>query len=275
MITRLGLSPSFFGFDQTRTTSSSCLTCASFMRYAPFLSIWWISSSATLRRTKHSFSAIHGRLLSKVQPSIISFAAFGISAVSSTTTGGLPAPAPIAFLPEERSILTTPGPPVATSILTDGSFTILFDVSIVGLATVATIFSGPPAARTALFTRSTAYAEILFACGWGLKRTPLPPASIQILLQITVQLGLVEGVIAPIIPNGAISISVKPLSPAKARVSRSAVPRVLSATRWCFKILWYTLPIFVSSTASFAIVSASAWVSFLISFMIFSLCSLL
>ena len=154
-----------------------------------------------------------------------------MSAVSSTTTGGLPAPAPIAFFPLESSILTTPGPPVATSILTDGSLTILAEVSLVGSFTVHTIFSGPPAARIALLTRSTAYAEILFACGCGLNITPLPPASIQILLQITVQLGFVDGVIAPIIPNGAISTSVRPLSPDSARVSRSDVPRVLSATR--------------------------------------------
>ena len=86
-----------------------------------------------------------------------------MSAVSSTITGGLPAPAPIAFFPDERSIFTTPGPPVATSIFTDGWFTIIFDVSIVGLATVTTTFSGPPAANTARFTRSTAYAEIRFA----------------------------------------------------------------------------------------------------------------
>lgn len=46
-----------------------------------------------------SFSAIHGKLLSKQQPEIISFAAFLMSAVSSTTTGGFPAPAPIAFCP--------------------------------------------------------------------------------------------------------------------------------------------------------------------------------
>ena len=45
------------------------------------------------------------------------------------------------------------------------------------------------------------------------------------------QLGFVDGVIAPIIPNGAISTSVRPLSPDSARVSRSDVPRVLSATR--------------------------------------------
>ena len=65
-----------------------------------------------------SFSAIQGRLLSKLHPSIISFAAFSISAVSSTTAGGLPAPAPIAFFPDDRTNLTIPGPPVATNNFT-------------------------------------------------------------------------------------------------------------------------------------------------------------
>ena len=41
-----------------------------------------------------SFSAIQGRLLSKVQPFTMSPAALRISAVSSTRAGGLPAPAP-------------------------------------------------------------------------------------------------------------------------------------------------------------------------------------
>lgn len=45
----------------------------------------------------------------------MSCAAFLISAVSSTNTGGLPAPAPIALFPEESTAVTTPGPPVATN----------------------------------------------------------------------------------------------------------------------------------------------------------------
>jgi hypothetical protein len=50
-----------------------------------------------VRITKHSFSAIQGRLLSKLAPSTISFPAFSTSALSSTITGGFPAPAPMAF----------------------------------------------------------------------------------------------------------------------------------------------------------------------------------
>ena len=61
-----------------------------------------------------SFSAIQGRLLSNVHPLTISLAALRISAVSSTSAGGLPAPAPIPHFPEERTAVTTPGPPVAT-----------------------------------------------------------------------------------------------------------------------------------------------------------------
>ena len=50
--------------------------------------------------TKTSFSKMQTILLSKLFPVIMSFAALSIIAVSSTITGGLPAPAPIAFLPD-------------------------------------------------------------------------------------------------------------------------------------------------------------------------------
>ena len=54
-----------------------------------------------------SFSAIQGRLLSNVHPLTISLAALRISAVSSTSAGGLPAPAPIPLFPEERTAVTS------------------------------------------------------------------------------------------------------------------------------------------------------------------------
>ena len=60
--------------------------------------------------------------------------------------------------------------------------------------------------------------------------TVLPPASIPIVLHRTVSLGFVQGVIAPITPNGPISINVSPLSPDHAVVVISSVPGVFSAT---------------------------------------------
>ena len=78
--------------------------------------------------------------MSKLQPAIISFAAFSISAVSSTKTGGFPAPAPIAFLPLDITVFTTPGPPVATTILILG-FAIIFSVFSYFIVLIGVIFS--------------------------------------------------------------------------------------------------------------------------------------
>ena len=50
------------------------------------------------------------------------------------------------------------------------------------------------------------------------------------LLQMTVSLGLGHGVIAPMTPNGPISIRVSPRSPDQATVVISSVPGVFSAT---------------------------------------------
>ena len=80
---------------------------------------------------------------------MMSFAAFLTSAVSSTNTGGLPAPAPIALLPEERTAVTTPGPPVATNKWIDGCFIMMLLVSMVGTSTVTAMLSGPPASKEA------------------------------------------------------------------------------------------------------------------------------
>jgi len=50
----------------------------------------------------------------------------------------------------------------------------------------------------------------LFDYGWTLKTTLLPAASIPIELQMIVEVGLVTGVIAPMTPNGAGSMSARP-----------------------------------------------------------------
>ena len=92
-------------------------------------------------------------------------------------------------------------------------------------------------------------------------------------LQMTVSLGLVQGVMAPITPKGPISINVSPLSPDHAVVFKSSVPGVLSATSRCFNILCPTLPIPVSFTPILAMSSAFSWVRLRIFPMICSLWS--
>ena len=79
-----------------------------------------------------------------MHPFIISLAAFEISAVSSTNTGGLPAPAPIPLFPDESTAVTTPGPPVAVIKGISLCFIIILLVSNVGLFNETTMFSGPP-----------------------------------------------------------------------------------------------------------------------------------
>ena len=101
----------------------------------------FISSSATLSTATISFSAIQGRLLSKVHPFTISAAAFLTSAVSSTSAGGFPAPAPIPLFPEERTAVTTPGPPVAAIRGISLCFIMILLVSSVGLVTVQATLS--------------------------------------------------------------------------------------------------------------------------------------
>ena len=115
--------------------------------------IYFISASQMESTATTSFSAIHGRLLSKVQPFTMSSAAFLISAVSSTNAGGLPAPAPMPRLPLDNTAVTTPGPPVATRSGMSLCFIIMLLESNVGFSTVHAILSGPPISREASFSR--------------------------------------------------------------------------------------------------------------------------
>ena len=161
----------------------------------------------------------------------MSLAAFSIFALSSTTAGGLPAPAPIAFLPLERTVLTIAGPPVATSILTFGWAIIRLVFSIEGSETVTMRFAGAPAAASALFSSLTSQSETFFALGCGLNTTVLPAASMPIELQMIVSVGLVVGVIAPMTPKGEYSTIVRPSSPVMASVVRSSIPGVFVAAR--------------------------------------------
>jgi len=83
----------------------------------------------------------------------MSVAALRMSAVSSTSAGGFPAPAPMPRLPEERTAVTTPGPPVAAISGMSLCFIITLLVSRVGFSTVTAILSGPPDSNDASFRR--------------------------------------------------------------------------------------------------------------------------
>ena len=203
----------------------------------------------TLSTAMTSFSAVQGRLLSKLAPSTMSFAAFAMSALASTRAGGLPAPAPIAFLPLDSTACTMPGPPVATSSRTSLCCIIALVFSMDGSATVTIRFGGAPAATRARLSSRISQWLMFVARGCGLNTTALPAASMPMALLMMVSVGLVVGVIAPITPNGEISTVVRPSSPDHASVTRSSVPGVSSAAARFFAILSATLPMPVSSTA--------------------------
>ena len=169
--------------------------------------------------------------------------------MASTTTGGLPAPAPIAFLPELSTVFTMPGPPVATSILTSGCDIIALVFSMDGSATVTTRLSGAPTAWSAWLILRICHSDRFLALGCGLKTTELPAASMPIVLQVIVSVGLVVGVIAPTTPKGEYSTVVSPLSPDQASVTRSSTPGVPSAAILFLRYLCETSPIPVSATA--------------------------
>ena len=71
------------------------------------------------------------------------------------------------------------------------------------------------------------------------------PASIPIVLQRTVSLGFVQGVIAPITPNGPISIRVSPLSPDHAVVVMSSGTRSLI----CYQVMFEDLISYITHTS--------------------------
>ena len=66
--------------------------------------------------------------------------------------------------------------------------------------------------------------EQRLAFGCTLKTTALPAASIPIALQMIVDVGFVAGVMAPMTPNGAGSVSIRPWSPVTAVEPRSSRP---------------------------------------------------
>jgi hypothetical protein len=103
-----------------------------------------------------SFSATQTMQLSRLPPLTMPLAARVRSAVSSTTTGGLPGPAAIARLPLFMAAATTPGPPVTTSSRMPLCFISAPADSMVGSAIEVIRFSGPPTptmASLSLLTR--------------------------------------------------------------------------------------------------------------------------
>ena len=204
---------------------------------APCACIARTSRSATLATTITSFSSTQMMLLSVDAPSRMWPAAFSMCAVSSTTAGGLPGPAQMARLPLAIAAFTTAPPPVTTSSRISGCVITSCAVSIDGFARHVTTLGGPPAPVMARFSSATVSIEHRFASGCTQNTTLLPAASMPIALQMIVEVGLVDGVMAPITPKGAGSMSDRPWSPVTASGRRSSRPGVFSVTRRFLTIL--------------------------------------
>ena len=102
------------------TRRVTAAVCSAFSSKAPCFFICALSSSAIEATASTSFSSMQMTLLSRLAPLTMSRPAFARSAVSSTTTGGLPGPAAITFFALFIAARTTAGPPVTTSRLTWG-----------------------------------------------------------------------------------------------------------------------------------------------------------
>src|SRR6266540_4518786 len=188
-------------------------------------------------------------LLSNEAPRTMSRPARSISAVWSTTAGGFPGPAVTARLSVFRASRTTPGPPVTSSRRTAGWFMSALALSMVGSATAVTRFAGPPDATMARLSSRTFSAETRFAFGWTLKTSELPAETIEIVLLMIVEVGLVVGVIAATTPKGANSVTIIPSSPVAASTSRSSGPGAFVDTIRFLTILSATRPRPVSAWA--------------------------
>src|SRR6266566_2735277 len=143
-----------------------------------------------------SFSSVQMMLLSVEAPQTMSCAAFSMSAVSSTTAGGLPGPAQMARLPLAIAARTTSGPPVTTTRRVPGWRINSLADSMVGTAMPVTTLAGPPAPVIALLISAIVCMQQFFEYGWTLKTTALPAASMPMVLQMMVEVGLVVGVMA-------------------------------------------------------------------------------
>src|SRR3990170_7702227 len=121
-------------------------------------------------------------------------------AVSSTSAGGFPGPAAMHFLPLCSAALTTPAEPVAQMKDTTSWFIANLVVSMLDCDTEVIRFGGPPAAKMARLSAAIVCVVQRTACGWGQNTTALPAAIVLMPLLMTVEVGLVVGVMAAITP---------------------------------------------------------------------------
>ena len=129
------------------------------------------------------------------------FTASFTSAVSSITTGVLPAPTPKAGFPEEYAALTIPGPPVAR--MQSAAFITSFVNSREGTSIHPMMPSGAPAFTAASKTILAAAMVQSFARGCGLMMMAFLVFREIKVLKIAVEVGFVVGITAAINPNGS------------------------------------------------------------------------
>ena len=139
--------------------------------------------------------------LSKVFEWIIEFTASTMSALLSIIAGVLPAPTPIAGLPEEYAARTMPGPPVAR--IMSASRITRFVMSRLGTSIQFIMPSGAPAFTAASRTTFAAAIVLAFALGCGEIMIALRVLSAKRHLNIAVEVGFVVGITAAITPIGS------------------------------------------------------------------------
>ncbi len=159
------------------------------------------------------------------------------SAVSSTTTGGLPGPATIARFACRMAARATAGPPVTHNSATPGCLKIASAVSSVGSVMTQIRLSIPRSLEIASLKRRTPSAATRRPPGCGLNTTVLPAAIMLMALPVMVGSEWVTGVTAPITPKGACSITVRPWSPLKTSLARNSTPRASWPSVFSFSIL--------------------------------------
>src|SRR3954468_20821946 len=170
--------------------------------YAPFRSrcAWRVEAMDPI--WKRTDSAVQRTEWSKTFESTMLAAAFARSAVSSTTTGGLPGPTPIAGVPERYAACTTGPPPVARTSLVCLSAIMASTRGIVGLGRTWMTSAGAPALVAAAASTRVASTPVWAASGWGLTTTAFRVSMAQRTLKYSAATGLVEGMTARTTPGG-------------------------------------------------------------------------
>jgi hypothetical protein len=148
-------------------------------------------------------SATHAVPLSNaLEVRIISAASPASGTLAPTKAGTLPAPTAIVGLPHEYAARTMPGPPVARTRAISGRSISSRVAASVGASRQETRPSGAPAATAASAITSAARREHLAARGCGACTMALPALTAARLLNSTVEVGLVTGMIPAITPIG-------------------------------------------------------------------------